>query len=112
MTHNDACNLARLTATECGARVFRREVGLFTDMNGTKRKLGVPGEADLQGWTADGRALAIEIKTGTGRRTEKQVRWSESFRGVYILARFSDRHDGAQTIREALAGHSPIGQLP
>ncbi|MEO1017301.1 MAG: hypothetical protein AAFY56_06365 [Pseudomonadota bacterium] len=105
MNHNDACNLAHLTATERGTHVFRLEVGLFVDMNGVKRELGVPGEADLQGWTADGRALAIEVKIGAGRRTEKQIGWSESFRGVYILARFNARHDGRQTIREALASH-------
>ena len=105
MNHNDAVNQARLTAASVGWKVFRREVGLFYDRRGNPRRVGTEGEGDLQGWrVGDGRATAIEVKTGNARRTKEQKRWGESFvrdGGIYVVARYSDTEDGDEAIRAA-----------
>jgi hypothetical protein len=106
MTHDQAVQSALLTATKLGARLFRREVGLFTDLRGTKHLLGIKGEADLQGILPPGGwAFAVEVKTGRAVRTKQQVTWSRMWLrmgGLYVLARYSDSSDGDATIRAAV----------
>lgn len=106
ISHSQAISRAMLAASKNGAKVFRREVGLFYDRRGNPRKIGTPGEADLQGWIPPtGRALAIEIKTGKARRTADQKKWAASFSrdgGIYLVARYSPTEDGDETIRKAL----------
>lgn len=102
ISHSDACRRAQLAASEMGARLFRREVGLFTDLRGNPRKIGIEGEADLQGWLSDGYAFAVEVKTGKARRTTEQKRWAAAFRGVYVVARYSETENGDDTIRTAI----------
>lgn len=111
ISHNDAVKSALLAAAKCGAMVFRREVGLFYDQRGNPRKVGFPGEADVQGILRGGRAIAIEIKTGAARRTEEQKRWARRFielGGLYVLARYSDRESGDQLITEAITSPEPL----
>ena len=107
MNHSSAVARALLTASECGAMVAQRTVGLFTDKRGNLRSIGIMGEADIQGVAADGRALAIEIKTNNATTSKEQKKWAKAFKarnGLYVLARYSDTSDGDEQIREAL-GH-------
>ena len=69
--------------------VFRRDVGLFMDQRGHPRKIGVPGEADIQGIQPGGRAVAIEVKVGRDKRRPHQEAWATRFvqvGGLYCLA--------------------------
>lgn len=68
----DHCILA---AADCGARVFRNNRGLFLTLDSKRRVragLECNGSADLIGWTKDGRFLAIELKSMTGKGTPAQ----------------------------------------
>ena len=106
-THNEALRRALVAASKCGAMAAQRDVGLFTDKRGNLRKVGINGEADIQGVTKDGRALAIEVKTGNAVLSKVQRIWRDAWldrQGVYTLARFSDTEDGAATIMQALRG--------
>lgn len=107
MTHNDAVRIAMLTLSELGCRhVVRREVGLFYDRRGNPRHIGVAGEADVQAVAPGGRACAVEVKTGSARRTPQQKRWGASFAqsgGIYVVAQFSELEDGTAAIRTALS---------
>lgn len=109
MTHSDAVKLTLLELSALGCMAARREVGLFRDERGTPRKIGISGEADVQGIAPGGRAVGIEVKTGRASRTQQQKRWGARFTqlgGLYVVARFSEREDGRETIRAAfqLAG--------
>lgn len=101
MTHTEACNIARLIAAKYRVVLFRREVGLFYDRRGNERRLGVAGEADLQGWLPCGRAAAIEVKTGKAVRNKEQKLWANAFPGFYILARFPGGEEQLRTAFEA-----------
>jgi hypothetical protein len=49
-----------------------------------------PGGSDLIGWTKDGRFLAVEVKSESGRLTDAQEKFLEvvnEFGGVGICAR-------------------------
>lgn len=56
-----------------------------------KIRYGIPGEADLQGIAMpNGRMIAIEVKTGSGKLSVEQKRYRDMilrFGGVHILAR-------------------------
>ena len=55
---------------------------------------GLVGSADIIGVLGpDGRAIAVEVKTATGRQSEQQRKFEAAFRrcgGLYILARSVD----------------------
>lgn len=61
-----------LALSRAGARVFRNNVGLARYKTHVVRYGLAPGSADLIGWTADGRFLALEVKTARGRLTPEQ----------------------------------------
>lgn len=107
LTHNDAIARALLTASKMGAMVARREVGLFYDERGYPRKVGIKGEADVQGIMKGGRALAIEIKVDKDTRKPQQEAWAKRFEelgGLYVLARYRGNENGDETIAAAIAG--------
>lgn len=114
ISHADACRLAMLELSRLGCRhVVQRTVGLFRDERGTPRRIGEPGEADVQAVAPGGRAVAVEIKTGNAHRTAQQKRWGDSFvrsGGLYCVARFNSASDGLETIRNAfrLAGYTEV----
>jgi hypothetical protein len=107
MTHDQAVQSALLAGTRAGGRLFPRHVGLFWDMRGKKHRIGVVGEADLQGILSPGGwAFAVEVKTGKATRTDEQEAWAQMWvqmRGLYVLARYSATHDGDAVILEAVA---------
>lgn len=69
-------------------RVWPRGVG-FDEIR--KIRYGIPGETDLDGIIAPhGRRLHIEVKTGKGKLSEKQIKFRDmvvKFGAVYIEAR-------------------------
>lgn len=109
MNHNDAVARALVALSRNGCMVARREVGLFFDVRGNKRSIGVEGEADIQGRCRLGYAVACEVKVGKDVLRKPQRLWRRAFqrspRAVYILARYSDAEDGDLTINEAIAEH-------
>jgi hypothetical protein len=128
VTHDEAVNEALLAVSRLGHRAWRREVGNFYDARVIKtaighlfsgrpreaaavlrrakpHKIGVPGEADVQGILSGGWALAVEVKTGAAQRREGQVRWAQMFQtmgGCYVLARWNDREDGSATLAKEI----------
>jgi hypothetical protein len=74
--------------------IARRNVGLARDVDtGRVVKFGVTGEADLQGVLRVGRsglAVALEVKTPTGRQSQTQERWEAAWTrrgGFYRVVR-------------------------
>lgn len=105
MNHSEAINVALLTLSELGCLAARRDVGLFRDHRGNPRRIGITGEADIQGTMPGGRSIAVEVKTGNATQTADQKRWQAAFEargGLFVLARFNARVDGAETIRHAV----------
>jgi hypothetical protein len=105
VSHDEALQRAMLAVTRAGGRAFRHEVGLVVDMRGHKHMIGVKGEPDLMGVAPDGRALAIEVKTGRATRTKEQFAFARMWmrhQGLYVLARYADGVDGDATIAAAL----------
>jgi len=81
----------QVALSRAGARVFRNNVGLFTTDSGAKVRTGLcVGSSDLIGWTANGRFLAVEVKTPKGRLTQEQIHFIDAVRahgGVAFCAR-------------------------
>ena len=86
-----------------GAMVWRNNTGKFRSMTDPQRivSVGQVGTADIIGVTpvtitADmvgkviGQAIAIEVKTPTGKQSQDQKNWQQAFEnhgGIYILGR-------------------------
>lgn len=73
------------------ALAWNAPVGTFRAFDDPSRviRIGPVGRADIIGVVA-GRALAIEVKTATGRLHADQQRWREAFEkvgGLWVLAR-------------------------
>lgn len=104
MTERDLLNDLRMLASQQGGRLFRNNVAkgwvgrLISNHAGTvvladARPLHAGlciGSSDLIGWTADGRFLAVEAKTGRLRLTPEQAAFLDAVNscgGIGILAR-------------------------
>ena len=86
-----------------GAMVWRNNTGKFRSMTDPQRivSVGQVGSADIIGVkpvtiTADmvgkviGQAIAIEVKTPTGKQSKDKKNWQQAFEnhgGIYILGR-------------------------
>ena len=86
-----------------GAMVWRNNTGKFRSLTDPQRivTVGQVGSADIIGVqpvtiTQDmvgkviGQAIAIEVKTPTGKQSQEQKNWQKSFEergGIYILGR-------------------------
>jgi hypothetical protein len=72
-------------------RVWRNNTGTLIDSLGRPVKFGLVGSADILGIIApQGRFLAIECKTRTGKQSDQQRNFQkmiEAMGGIYILAR-------------------------
>ena len=106
LRHSDAVNLARLTLSELGAISLPSTVGTFRQLDDDRVvKVGIPGVADIIA-CYHGRFVAVEVKVARDiqRKTQKPFQTAiERAGGIYILARFTGRADGRETIKEALA---------
>jgi hypothetical protein len=70
----DLMRLIQRNLSALGHRVFRNNVGLAYTKDGTPIRFGLGvGSADLVGWSKDGRFIAVEVKTPTGRVTPEQA---------------------------------------
>jgi len=99
--------------TYCGALVWKNQsVGIFDPVKKIYRKSHNPyhrnGVADILGiW--DGRPLAVEVKTKTGKLTANQVRFLEDFQaagGIAFVARSI-----ADVVRELSSPSNPRAQF-
>jgi hypothetical protein len=96
----------QVTATSCGARLLRNNVGALPNENGRLVRFGLAeGSADLIGWCSVvigpehiGRKLAVflsvETKRPAGRtakaRLEKQKNWRDAINAAGGIAFFCD----------------------
>ena len=72
-----------------GVFVWRNNSGTAW-INGQPVSFGYPGSADILGILPDGRFLAVECKSATGRQSDKQVKFQQKIEansGVYLLVR-------------------------
>ena len=86
-------NLILMELSKHGAMVWNNPTGVFYTRTGQPVKVGTPGAADIIGVTANGQALAVEVKTGTGRLSPDQKKWRDIFcahGGLHIEARGLD----------------------
>lgn len=70
-------------------RLFRRQIMLAKSDDGRVLKAGVKGQADIWGFTLEGRHIEIEAKAAGGRLTPDQAAWRafcETTGVVYLLA--------------------------
>lgn len=70
-------------------RLFRRQIMLAKSDDGRVMKAGVKGQADIWGFTLEGRHIEIEAKAASGRLTPDQAAWRafcETTGVVYMLA--------------------------
>lgn len=51
------------------------------EVHGTKVRFGIAGQCDLHGFTRDGRAVEVELKSATGSLSPEQAAWRDSLRG-------------------------------
>lgn len=78
MREADIMREIMLALSECGCTIWRNNCGSYTDQrSGSFVRYGIanPGGSDLIGISADGRFVAIEVKTQRGRATQDQVRF-------------------------------------
>lgn len=76
MNEADIMRLVQIRASELGARVHRNNVGMVMRPDGIPLRYGLGvGSSDLIGWTAEGRFLAIEVKTPTGSVKKEQAQF-------------------------------------
>ena|ERR1035437_757814 len=69
----------QLEISRLGHRCWRNNVGFATTRNGCNIRYGLcVGSSDLIGFTKDGRFLAIEVKTATGKPTDEQINFIDA----------------------------------
>ena len=79
MTEADIMRQIQLAATKLGARLFRNNVGMATTNTGSVIRFGLAvGSADLIGWSATGKFIAIEVKRPYGKPTKEQRRFLDA----------------------------------
>lgn len=118
--------ILRAIGSRADLYIARRNVGLARDPNtGRVVRFGVPGEADLQGvltvacrcGALHGVALALEVKTPTGRQSPVQRRWEQAWTrrgGVYHVVRSVEDAEQAlaRTIAAAQEQHAQNTEAP
>lgn len=86
-------SLVLVKVSQLGGMAWNNPTGVFFTKTGAPVKVGQPGAADIVGETSEGRAMAIEVKTGAGRLTDDQIKWRDAFvkrGGLYIECRSLD----------------------
>lgn len=84
--------------SEAGCMVWRNNTGVLKNAAGIPIKFGLcPGSSDLIGICPQGRFLAVEVKTPTGRVSEAQQRFIDAVRAAGGLAGV------ARSVEDALA---------
>lgn len=73
-----------------GAIVWNNPTGVFFTRTGQPVRIGTAGAPDIMGVLPSGRAVAIEVKTGSGRLSKEQIIWRDALlahNAVYIECR-------------------------
>jgi hypothetical protein len=79
MKEMDVMRACMLALSEAGCLIWRNNVGVLPDRNGVPIRFGLcVGSADLIGIAPDGRFLAVEVKTKTGRVRPEQQRFIDA----------------------------------
>ncbi|HWT29372.1 MAG TPA: VRR-NUC domain-containing protein [Methylophilaceae bacterium] len=92
-----------LAVSKAGHRVWRNNVGVATTRDGSVIRFGLAvGSSDLIGVTKDGRFLAIECKTDSGRATDEQLNFISLVRSMGGRAGIARSISDAFTIIEGL----------
>lgn len=93
MATSDHTRLVKLVLLELGSRadcrVWQNNTGA-ANYGGRYLKFGKVGSGDIIGFTSDGKFLAIECKTGSGRQSKEQANFElivKRFGGRYYLVR-------------------------
>ena len=75
-------------------RIWNAPTGLFTSEWGSKIRVGITGQADIQGIRKkDGKHISIECKVGLDGLSSEQINWGrmiETYNGVWIECRSVD----------------------
>ena len=93
--------IMRRIMVECAdiAVLMRYNVGLFLTYNGIPIKQGVKGTSDLIGFRiADGKFIAIEVKTETGRPTQEQKKFLDAMDKYGVLCGIARNTEQARAI--------------
>lgn len=89
-------------------RVWRQNSGAMRNPAGRLVQFGVPGQPDIMGLLLpSGRMLGVEVKSATGRQSEKQRVFQvmmERFGGLYVLAR------SVIDVQQAVHAHRLVNQ--
>jgi hypothetical protein len=79
MKETDIMRACMLALSEAGCLIWRNNVGVLPDRNGVPIRFGLcVGSSDLIGIAPDGRFLAVEVKTKTGRVRPEQQRFIDT----------------------------------
>ena len=90
-------NDCMVALSEAGCMVWRNNTGVLPDKTGRPIRFGLcVGSSDIIGICADGRFLAVECKSKTGRATEKQLTFLRN------VARMGGRAGVARSADEAV----------
>jgi hypothetical protein len=105
LNHSSAVNRIRLAVSELGGVSVPYTVGAFRALDSERVvKVGLPGVADIIA-CIDGRAVFIEVKVGADTQRNEQKSFqaaAEKAGALYVLAKFTDKHDGVEILRAAL----------
>lgn len=94
-----------LALDQAGCLVFRNNVGLFWSLDKLRKVVcGLcKGSSDIIGMAPDGRFLAVEVKTPTGRPSKSQQNFITAVNhrgGVAFIAR--SKEEAIQKLKEAI----------
>lgn len=91
-------NDCMVALSSAGCMVWRNNTGVLPDKTGRPIRFGLcVGSSDIIGICADGRFLAVECKSKTGRATEKQLTF------IRNVIRMGGRAGVARSADEAIA---------
>jgi len=92
-------NDCMVALSRSGCVVWRNNTGALTDATGRLVRYGLcKGSADIIGIAPDGRFLAVECKTATGRVRPEQVQFLDAVRKAGGLAGVARSADDAVNI--------------
>lgn len=83
----DLMNHIQAALSKLGGVCVRRNVGKFRQLSGNRVvTCGLPGESDLEYFAPGGKTFFFEVKTRTGKVSDKQKRFIEHMRGLGFTA--------------------------
>lgn len=103
--HSDAVNMIRIAISEMGGVALPYTVGKFRALDSNRVvKVGIEGVSDIVACIG-GKFIGVEVKVEGDRHREGQKTFRDAIEkagGKYILARFSARENGVETLKCSL----------